>query len=31
MINTLEQHLIDSVADLKKNEIQAAWDMVNWM
>merc|ERR1712019_304461 len=30
MINALEQHLIDSVADLKKNEIQAAWDLVAW-
>jgi hypothetical protein len=30
MINALHQHLVDSVADLKKNEIQAAWDLVAW-
>lgn len=30
MINNLEAHFIASVADLKKNEIQAAWDLVIW-
>jgi hypothetical protein len=30
-INKLEQHLIASMADLKKNEITAAWDLVAWL
>lgn len=30
-IDKLEQHLKDSMEDLKKNEIQAAWDLVRWL
>jgi len=30
-IDRLEQHLIDSMEDLKKNEIRAAWDLVRWL
>jgi len=31
MINALEQHLYDSLAALKRDEIQAAWDFVQWL
>jgi len=31
MIDTLEQNLIQAMADLKSNEIQAAWDLVSWL
>jgi len=31
MINALEAHLVASVADLEKNEIQAAIDLSDWL
>jgi len=31
MVDKLEQHLKDSMADLKANEIKAAWDLVRWL
>jgi DNA invertase Pin-like site-specific DNA recombinase len=30
-IDRLEQHLINSMEDLKRNEVQAAWDLVRWL
>jgi hypothetical protein len=30
-INKLEEHLKNSMEDLKKNEIRAAWDLVAWL
>lgn len=30
-VERLEQHLIDSMEDLKKNEVKAAWDLVRWL
>jgi len=31
MVDKLEEHLEASMADLKKNEIKAAWDLVRWL
>ena len=30
-VNALEAHLNASLADLKKQEIKAAWDLVKWL
>ena len=30
-VNKLEAHIEESMADLKKNEIKAAWDLVRWL
>jgi hypothetical protein len=30
-IDKLKQHLQDSIEDLEKNEIQAAWDLAQWL
>jgi len=31
MVDKLEAHLEESMANLKKNEIKAAWDLVRWL
>jgi len=31
MVDKLEEHIEASMADLKKNEIKAAWDLVRWL
>lgn len=31
MITELEKHMVESVANLKENEIRAAYDMIKWM
>ena len=30
-VNRLEEHIETSMADLKENEIKAAWDLVRWL
>jgi len=31
MVDLLEEHLEESMANLKSNEIKAAWDLVRWL
>jgi len=31
MVDKLEEHLEASMANLKQNEIKAAWDLVRWL
>jgi len=31
MVDRLEEHLNSSMANLKANEIKAAWDLVRWL
>jgi len=30
-IDRLEEHLLNSIADLEKNEIEAAWALATWL
>jgi len=30
-VDKLEKHIEESMADLKENEIKAAWDLVKWL
>jgi hypothetical protein len=31
MVDSLEHHIDESMANLKLNEIAAAWDLVRWL